>query len=287
MDLLREELCRLAAHLEPKSIRVLLAGGYGLLLKAAQLREAEAETVAPIPFARATDDLDVILTADLIVNAASMIAVRDALLELGYEPMEGRQFYQWTREIDLAPGVRPTVKIDLPGQIPEDRSTVRLKERRMRPRDAEGLHANPLEEAAFVDRMPTAVPVCGSKDGPSVDLPHPFNYMLLKLFTFEDRKDDDRTDFGRHHAFDLYRIVGMLTRDEWDQVISLREELDASEVVSKAKSIAGESFSGLDSKGGLRLREHVRAGGVDVEQYPVAQFLVDLAELLGLKASED
>lgn len=114
-------------------------------------------------------------------------------------------------------GVEWELRIDVLGQIPEDRSGLSIRERRMRPHGFSGLHAHPLAEAAFIHIDPLAMPVCAGPDGGSVQIPHPFSYMILKLFAFEDRKDDDRVDRGRHHAFDLYRIVAMLTRTAGNQ----------------------------------------------------------------------
>ena len=57
-------------------------------------------------------------------------------------------------------------------------------------------------------------------DGEPVDLlvyvPNPFTYLLMKLHAFRNRKDDPDKRLASHHALDVYRIVSMLTRDEYD-----------------------------------------------------------------------
>ncbi len=40
----------------------------------------------------------------------------------------------------------------------------------------------------------------------------------MKLHAFRDRLDDPRKDLAQHHALALYRIVTMLTEDEFDGV---------------------------------------------------------------------
>lgn len=279
MDPLREDLCRLARRLASWDVRLFLVGGYGLLLKAEYIRANDLRTVAPLAFPRATDDLDVLLTARIVTDSGLMGAVRDTLRSLDYEPVAGREFYQWSRPADEENG-SPGVRVDLLGQIPEDQSGMKIGERRMRPYQFEGLHANPVEEAAFVHERSTAVDVCPDGSPGTVELPHPFNYLLLKLYAFDDRKEDPHVDYGRHHAFDLYRIVAMLTPKEWEEIPESRSRHADTEVVRRARRMVRELFEDRDQLGAVRLREHIRSGELDDSNYPVDEFLGDLQELL-------
>ncbi len=280
MDALRADLCRLARRLSPEDIRLMLVGGYGLILKAEYLRANDIETVAPTHFPRATDDLDVLLTAQVVADINRMEAVRDALRHHGYEPVAGGEYYQWSRALEAEDEPASRVRIDLLGQIPEDRSEVKITERRIRPHDFRGLHAHPVVEAAFAHEHTTLVDVCPRPPAATVALPHPFNFLLLKLFALADRKDDPDVDRGRHHAFDLYRVVSMLTSEEWREVSELRTRYGDHEVVRRARRLVRELFSGPETVGSLRLREHVRQSGVDLSVYPVEEFLGDLQELM-------
>lgn len=103
--------------------------------------------------------------------------------------------------------------------------------------------------------------------------------MILKLFAFDDRKKDDLVDRGRHHAFDLYRIVAMVTRQEWDRALALREEHGEADAVQRAVEIVREHFADQDRVGSLRLLEHVRSRDLDLEPYSLEEFLDDLTEL--------
>lgn len=278
-DPLRLDLCRLAAFLESSEVRLFVAGGYGLILKAEYLRENELRTVAPTPFPRATTDLDIFLSADVIADARKMSAVQEGLETMGYEPVPGRENYQWSRVVEFG-GRDVTVKFDVLGQIPRDTAGLSVRPRRMRPHGFTGLHAHPAEEAEFIHERSLAVEVCGEGKRGSVEIPHPFNYLLLKLYAFDDRKEDGDVDYGRHHAFDLYRIVAMLTEEEWDQVRDLRRRHADSGVVRRATAIVEEKFPDEDQIGAIRIREHVRRAGVDTTPYPVPEFLSDLRELM-------
>lgn len=278
MDPLREDLCRLAVALEPSSIRLLLAGGYGILLKAEHLVHTGAETVASTGFPRATRDLDLVLTSEIIADARKLTTVREALKELGYEPLAGREYYQWGR-IAKDAGRETPIKIDLMGQIPEDRRGMSIRARRMRPHGFKGLHAHPIEEAGLIHLGVTTVTVCPDGSTGEIGLPHPFNYMLLKLFAFSDRKHDDTVDSGRHHAFDLYRLVAMMTRREWQEVRRFRAEYSEAEIVQEGVRIVRAEFSGEETLGTLRLREYLRRAPLSTDPYPIGDFLADLREL--------
>lgn len=279
IDPLRQDLCELAALVEPSEVRLFIAGGYGLILKAEYLRENEVRTVAPTPFPRATTDLDLVLSADVVAEISKMAAIRDALETMGYQPVPGRENYQWSRVVGSGSN-EVTVKFDLLGQIPADTTGLSLRPRRMRPHGFTGLHAHPAEEAEFIHEGSLAVEVCGGGKPDRIEIPHPFNYLLLKLYAFDDRKEDEDVDYGRHHAFDLYRIVAMLTEEEWNEVPNFRRRHSGSGVVQRATAIVEGSFADEEQLGALRIREHARRAGVDTRLYPVPEFLSDLGELL-------
>lgn len=280
MDPLRSDLCRLARRLAPDDVRLLLVGGYGILLKADYIRANDLETVAPTFFPRATDDLDLLLSAQVVADADRMEAVRDALREFGYAPLTGGEYYQWSRDLEGDDGAWSRVRIDLLGQVPEEQSGMKITDRRMRPHDFEGLHAHPVVEAAVAHEKPTLIDVCPEGSAGTVALPHPFSFLLLKLFALDDRKNDPDVDLGRHHAFDLYRVVAMLTREEWREVSELRSRHSENDVVRRARRLVRMLFSDLESPGSIRLREHIRRTGVDVSAYPVEEFLADLHEIM-------
>src|SRR5262245_58579730 len=91
----------------------MIGGGYGLFLKRGHLA---ATSVRPLlesrPETRATNDLDMFLRAELLSDLARTREVREAILRLGYTPVEEAKFLQWKREI-LVAGVSQEVKIDV------------------------------------------------------------------------------------------------------------------------------------------------------------------------------
>jgi len=97
----------------------------------------------------------------------------------------------------------------------------------------------------------------------------------MKLFALHDRIDDADKDFGRHHAMDIYTVVGTMSPPEWDQCLSLRRRYQTDAIVVECGRIVGELFAGPDSMGTVRLKEHKYYRS----EFQVTEFLDVLKEL--------
>jgi hypothetical protein len=117
------------------------------------------------------------------------------------------------------------VKIDvLVGPIQVFREKLHRKNRRVRSKGDKNIkfHASPVEEVIEIDNELTAVTIQGRRSTEdiyqgTVYIPQAFPYLMMKLHAFEDNKEDVRKDQGRHHAIDLYAIVGMMTEGEYER----------------------------------------------------------------------
>jgi hypothetical protein len=107
-------------------------------------------------------------------------------------------------------------------------------------------------------------------------VPQPFTYLIMKLFAFGDRKEDANKDLGRHHALDLYHIVGMMTEAEYDEALRLGEVYQGNRQVQAARQIVSTDFRTVRSLGAIRLREH-RLFRPD---FAAEEFIEVLAEVL-------
>lgn len=282
IDPLRDELRKLARSLEPHGIRLIVGGGYGLLLRTERIRSSGARTrFAELPGARSTNDIDVFLGAEIISDAGKTVLIRAALDALGYRPVEGAEFYQFVLPVVYA-GLPRGVKIDLLAAPVEGGTEAGVKQdvRRMRPHGSKGLHAHTTPEALTVEDHALPVDV-GDADAPLVVyVPHPFSYLLLKLFALRDQLDDGEKGYGTHHAFDIYRTVAMMTAEEWEEAVAMRERHGASPPVAEAGSLVGELFGNLESRGMVRLRDHARAVGEEIPPQNLRDLIDDLKELL-------
>ena len=238
-----------------------VGGGYGLFLKQTHIADnpklRTLFAVESLPRARATEDIDLILSADVVTDSAAMRTIRKTLDSLDFRVVETARYTQFIR-----PFTTGHVKIDLLAaplgslakRVPKD-------PRRVKPRPSVKLHASKLEEAVAVNRAPLRIPVSGVlSDGTShsttILIPQAFSYLLMKLFAFRDRCQDARKELGQHHAVDVYRIVGLLTPEEDAAVHRLSGEFSDNPLVREGCRIAMDHFISPAGVGRLRIREH-------------------------------
>ena len=258
-DPLLTTLLDLDAALSPQ--KLIIGGGYGLYLKQLyvsnnpQIRTLFA--VNDLPSARTTEDIDLILRAELVTDSSSMKAIRDVLDLLGFTVVETAMYTQFVRT--MSPG---RVKIDLlAAPLGEFASRVPRDPRRVRPRPSVSLHASKLEEAIAVERHGISIPIQGQLSSgqahqTEVLIPQAFTYLLMKLCAYRDRMNDANKDLGQHHALDIYRIVGLLTEAEDADVRALSTEFAEHPTVIDARQVASTHFISSDGIGRLRIREH-------------------------------
>lgn len=284
-DALRPVLLDFLYELRDEHIELMIGGGYGLFLKQEHLaRSGHATTLLPQrtwPQARATNDIDLLLRPEILLDPSHMTNVRKTLDRLGLEAVESAKFYQFEK-----PWGAGTVRFDIltgPSSQFAHRRDLRMDSRRIRPRESSGLHAHPLEEAVAYEEDTIRVPVTGMRsNGEPYEtealIPQGFTYLLMKLFAFRDRKDDPDKDMARHHALDLYRVAAMMTEEEYEVVRRLATSNRDVGVVRQAGQIVAEFYSSGTALGVLRIREHPLYG----DNMDIGEVLRLLAELFPL-----
>ncbi|TVP55376.1 MAG: hypothetical protein EA351_10875 [Gemmatimonadales bacterium] len=276
-DILRTELGRLATTLEPHGLPLIIGGGYGLLLRQEHLELSEIQTVRGIPEARSTNDLDIFLSVEILTDARKMDALRDVLHASGYLSVKGAEHYQFQKHV-VYRGSQQRVKLDLlapPPREPELLEKVKVDVRRIRNREAKGIHAHSAPEAFSIGEGVMVLELEGEGEF-RVLIPHPYSFLLLKLYAYRDRRDDPAKEFGRYHAFDLYRIVAMMTEEEYETAEGFRDRFAGDEIVEEARRIVAELFADIDSRGALAILEHARTGGATIRDADLTGFLEDL-----------
>lgn len=215
LGFLKKQLLDLLSELDGHDIPLTIGGGFGLFLKRETLDRRRSQLLLEnLPVARATNDIDLFVRVDVLVDFQRTKILADTIRRLDYEPVQGAEFMQWKKEV-LVAGVFREVKLDfLVGPLGVDRDQLHLKgDRRARPRSRNEdarlyFHASRAEEALHIDNEPFLLEIVGRNSrGARVEMevriPHPFPYLMMKLCAFHDRKDDARKDLGRHHAMDL------------------------------------------------------------------------------------
>jgi hypothetical protein len=263
-SILKTSLLDLLHELREDNIPLILGGGYGLYLKQVHLQDTlDARTLIggelwPAP--RATEDLDILLRTEIVLDAGRMGPIRAAMDRLNYKAIPGAEYMQFAKQL----GDGRFVKIDLLtgplGSFADD-PRVRIDDRRVRPRQSVKLHAHRTDEALDFQTNTMDIPIEGSLSSGEpfqavINVASAFTLLLMKLHAFRDRCQDAEKDLGRHHALDIYRIVAMMTEEEFEQT---RQQVAAQRdhpVLVESARIVGEYFESVESLGSLRLREH-------------------------------
>lgn len=281
MDTLRQCLLDILRELDGCDFPLIFCGGFGLYLKQMTLQE-QGLTYQPLlpgelwPRPRTTEDMDVLVRTEILADAERFSRLRQVLDRLEYQPIEGAEYMQFRRLADGA-------KVDLlTGPVPNLlRDKVTIRDRRIRPAGKSvGLHAHRTDEAiGFQDDLrPIRIEGCCTDGQPYEDtvfIPPPVTFLMMKLFAFRDRHQDKEKDFARHHAMDLYRIVAMLSHQEFQHTRDTICRQWHEDVVQKARLVVADYFADPTSLGLLRIREH-QLFEPDMDTKEFMQALTDL-----------
>jgi len=266
---------------------LLLGGGLGLYLKQEHLRTTGARTLLALerlPPARTTQDIDLFLRAEVIASKDEVFRYRAALDTLGFVVVPGSEWLKFKRSID---GTDVLVDV-MVGPLGEHADSVRLRGLRARPRGLggrSGLHAFATREALGIEREPLRVPLNGvgpDRNGRSCEvlIPRAFPYALMKLAALRDRIDDEDKQEGRHHAMDLYRIVGLLTEEEAEVSARLARAYADHEETAAGHATIDELLAPPTGRGRLRLLEYQRANRVSTPEVDPDLLVAELRRLL-------
>jgi len=254
LDLLKE--------LEGEDLKLIIGGGYGVYLKREHARlTGERTLLREWPEARSTNDLDLFLRPELLIDSRKLEPLAASLKRLDYQVIPGAEKYQFAKPGPFG-GREEGIKIDLLTGPQKYFAGTRAKvdERRVRPNPSVDLHAHPVDEALTLEDDLLCVSIegtmsSGEKYKSDVYLPHPLTFTMMKLFAFRDREDDPDKGYGSYHALDIYSVLAMASESEWNRAIELRDKHRSDRMIQEAVHIVDQKFSSLTSAGMLRMRE--------------------------------
>jgi hypothetical protein len=259
---LRTALLDLLYETRDADLRLIIGGGYGIYLKREHIQEAAIPTLLrELPEARSTNDLDLFLRPELLIQAGRLRALSTSLARLGYVVVSTAEKYQFAKpgpsggrdgglKVDILTGPRSKFL----------KTSARVDERRVRPQPSVDLHAHPVDEAVTLEERLMPLALCGTTNSGQIHeseifLPHPLTFAMMKLFAFRDRRDDPEKDRGSYHALDLYAVLATTSEAEWRQAHELRTRYaDTAEVIEAGRFVE-TYFSSKHALGTLRLQE--------------------------------
>jgi len=241
---------------------IIIGGGYGIYLKTGHVQRLGQRTLfQEWPEPRSTNDLDLFLRPELLIHAGKVKPLAKALAKLGYTVVPGAEKYQFVKP-GPGGGMAGSIKIDiLTGPRTRFEGTkVKTDARRARPSPSVGIHAHPVDETPTLEEGLLTETLEGNLSAGrpwqgTVYLPHPYTFVMMKLFAFRDRLGDADKEYGRYHALDLYTIMATTTEAEWREALAMRERHAEDAYVKEAGRIVSTYFAGLDSPGMIRMRE--------------------------------
>lgn len=110
---LQTALLDLLQEVEGTEIEFIIGGGYGLYLKAEHVRRTGVRTLLQEwPEPRSTNDLDLFLRPELLIDSGKLKPLAKAMDRLGYRVVQGAEKYQFVKPGPEGIGAA-SVKIDI------------------------------------------------------------------------------------------------------------------------------------------------------------------------------
>ncbi|MBK6459278.1 MAG: hypothetical protein IPF87_24920 [Gemmatimonadetes bacterium] len=145
------------------------------------------------------------------------------------------------------------------------------------------MHAYLTDEAFAIAFATHHVNIGDAEGQVDVLIPHPFAFLILKLFALRDRLQKANDAKQKYHAFDLYAIWADMSPDEYHEVRDLVHEHSGHPVVREVAKIVATHFAQMDAPGAICAR---RAGWNSRSSPPtldaVERFMRDLLELFAV-----
>lgn len=261
----------------PASRGLILAGGFGIRLKQAYLRDTNARTlITPFPEARATLDLDFFLSLALFVQKERGAAVRQLLDQLGYTEYTPK--YQFGKPMTAA-APENKVKVDLLARLPEGED-IQVKTLRVGANSGIDLHGRQTPEGFAVEDYPQQIPIRGhNSNGVLVEttvlLPNPYAWLNLKVKAGHDWLRAERGEIPpkpdrAKHVFDVYVLTAMLTELELQEASSAAARYEQRPLANEIRDCVRALYADRNSVGVDEIR---RQANTEIEYEPFWQAL--------------
>ena len=245
-DRLIEQLAELAESFNRIGLKPVICGGLDLYLC---FHKAQGQARQMI---RATIDIDLMLTPTQVLEQAGRRAIAETITDgLGYIVREGCEYYQFIKEPDQALDIlSPPVE-----GLEVDNFRVKIVKAK--------LHGHITPEARFIEEglrtvsLREFLPDEEQRHDLEVQVPSPTNFLLLKLFAFNDRDEGERRNPERAqaHASDVYRIIILTSRADYLEGQRFLSRHMDSDIIRMAQSIVRNKFQAIEQTGWRRILE--------------------------------
>ena len=132
---LTRSLLELKRAMDPSGIPIIIGGGMGLYLRETYLPEERSPRYQFRLPIRSTNDLDIFLTAEMVVDVAGFASLKAVLSKLEYTALQKAEYFQFEKQV-VVYGEKRNVRVDLLAAPPReaDEAKVKVSGIRVRPK---------------------------------------------------------------------------------------------------------------------------------------------------------
>lgn len=267
---------------------VLVAGGYGLFLKQQWLL-ASSDLPIVVPFERwtntvprATADMDLIVSLDLISDEVANKQLFEALDQQGFEvsrELHGKR-WQFFKEVGKDHHVVVELHAPMPEGEVENLTSNRFAVKHKPSLGEQGIHGRTNQEAIGSDLHFFQFEM----EDIQIAVPNPVAWTVMKLTAAEDtwkrseevqREPEDRKFFRKQaikHGNDVCRSVALMTIGERDLSAEVVEAIKDTPQFIRAADIYRDFFTGKDDWAREVLKDQWLQEDLDVIHYVLASW---------------
>jgi hypothetical protein len=229
MDVLINELVNIAKAFNEKGLRPVICGGLGVYLLFEDSKSG---------MLRATNDIDLMLTKEQILEQRAGQLLAEIIEENKYEPLDEARYFQFKKDNDQ--------KLDILSPMVEGfkRDNFRLKLVKSR------LHSYMTEEAEFIGEGLREVKI---SDEAIISVPSPTNLLIMKLHAFRDRFEKKDEERATAHVWDVFVIMVLSGREDFLEGQVFLEKHKDSDIINNASKIVDDYFRDVNGGGWLTL----------------------------------
>ena len=286
VDYLLEAACQLADEFEKIEIPLIIGGGFSQYIRTLYFNKVQSLRYPNKILQRSTEDIDLFLTADIIVDYKKVTEISSVLSKLNYEVKT--EFFQFKKNVQYM-GASRGIEVDILTEPPkeEDREKVKIKKPRVKPLESKNFHAFMHNEAyllsKFLVKTSSYVEPDLQEKFKNIYLPSCFSFLVMKLYAFRDRIDDEKKEFGKHHAYDIFATIINMDEADWNTAAEQRENYQGTNILIEAKKIVSQFFNSEISTGVIRIKENeLFQRGKNLFDKYLNNFIADLHELLDI-----
>lgn len=286
-DYLLEATFELADEFERIGIPLIIGGGFSQYIRTLYFNKVQSLRYPSKILQRSTKDIDLFLTADIIVDSKKVSEITSILSKLNYEvKTPNYQFKKVIQYVDSPKEIEVDILTEPPNEKDSDKVKIKNKQR-IKPVGVKNFHAFMHKEAyllsSFLVKASSYVEPQLQTKFKNIYLPSSFSFLVMKLHAFRDRINDTNKEFGKHHAYDIFTTIRNMDEADWKTAVQQRKYYQGKNIFIESNKIVRQFFDSEISNGIIRIKENeLFQRRKNLFNKDIENFMKDLNELFVL-----